>query len=390
MTVSPLQASPNLAARHRVTQRVKRCAGIGAALLVVFLFAAPAASAEPASVVFKKHQLAQVRQELQALDSDLTRAVDAYNVANNRLAVVKADLASNQRNLVRARKDLRKARRLLEGRLVALYKSGPQTTTLDVVLGSTSLTDAMDGVDTANRVSHQTRTVLQRVATFRKEVQRRAVRLKRAKAEREQLVRERAAQKASVQSRISESQQLAATVQDQLDAAVAAEAQRQAQLKREVEARLAAQQAAQFVPAPVAAPQESAPDYTSAPAEVITAAPPSQYGGVVGIAMQYLGIPYVYGGSSPSGFDCSGFVMYVYGQMGVSLPHYTVAQYSMGVPVGRGDLQAGDLVFFDGLGHVGLYIGNGEFIHSPHTGDVVKISSMTGWYASTYVGARRL
>ena len=90
----------------------------------------------------------------------------------------------------------------------------------------------------------------------------------------------------------------------------------------------------------MAATQQSAPDYTSAP-EIITSAPPSQYGGVVGIAMQYLGIPYVYGGSSPSGFDCSGFVMYVYGQMGVSLPHYTVAQYSMGVPVGPRRAAAG-------------------------------------------------
>ena len=78
-------------------------------------------------------------------------------------------------------------------------------------------------------------------------------------------------------------------------------------------------------------------------------------------------------------------------QMGVSLPHYTVAQYSMGVPVGRGELQAGDLVFFDGLGHVGIYIGGNEFIHSPHTGDVVKISSLSdSWYASTWVGGRRI
>jgi cell wall-associated NlpC family hydrolase len=82
--------------------------------------------------------------------------------------------------------------------------------------------------------------------------------------------------------------------------------------------------------------------------------------------------------------------MYVYGQMGVSLPHYTVAQYGMGTPVSRDQLEPGDLVFFDGLGHVGLYIGGNEFIHAPHTGDVVKISSLTGWYADTYVGARRL
>ena len=122
----------------------------------------------------------------------------------------------------------------------------------------------------------------------------------------------------------------------------------------------------------------------------VSVAPPSQYTGVVGIAMRYLGVPYVWGGSSPSGFDCSGFVAYVYAQVGVSLPHYTGAQWNMGVPVDRGSLEPGDLVFFDGLGHVGIYIGGGQFIHAPHTGDVVKISSMTGWYADTYVGARRI
>ena len=137
-------------------------------------------------------------------------------------------------------------------------------------------------------------------------------------------------------------------------------------------------------------PVLAASDYSSSDSDIITAAPPSRYGGVVGIAMRYLGIPYVYGGASPSGFDCSGFVMYVFGQMGVSLPHYTVAQYAMGTPVSQSQLQAGDLVFFDGLGHVGIYIGGGQFIHSPHTGDVVKISSISGWYSSTYVGARRL
>ena len=219
--------------------------------------------------------------------------------------------------------------------------------------------------------------------------------LKKANAEQKQLVAERAAEKSSIESRISERKQMLSTIQGQIQQMYAAEARQQAILKREAEARLRAQQeaAVQIVPSPVTVASTdttATTDTTSSTTDIITSAPPSRYGGVVGIAMQYLGVQYVYGGASPSGFDCSGFTMYVYGQMGVSLPHYTVAQYGMGSPVGRDELEPGDLVFFDGLGHVGLYIGNNEFIHAPHTGDVVKISSITGWYASTYVGARRL
>lgn len=113
---------------------------------------------------------------------------------------------------------------------------------------------------------------------------------------------------------------------------------------------------------------------------------------VVVIAKRYLGIPYRWGGSSPAtGFDCSGFVMYVYAKVGVSLPHNAAAQYRYGRPVSRANLAPGDLVFFNGLGHNGIYVGGGRFIHSPHTGDVVKISSIhESWYASRWVGARRL
>jgi cell wall-associated NlpC family hydrolase len=111
---------------------------------------------------------------------------------------------------------------------------------------------------------------------------------------------------------------------------------------------------------------------------------------IVAIALRYLGTPYRWAGSSPSGFDCSGFVMYVYGRIGIGLPHNTAMLWGVGRQVARNDLQPGDVVFFNGLGHSGIYIGRGRFVHSPHSGDVVKVSRLSeGWYRTTYVGARR-
>jgi cell wall-associated NlpC family hydrolase len=117
-------------------------------------------------------------------------------------------------------------------------------------------------------------------------------------------------------------------------------------------------------------------------------------GGVVSIALQYLGIPYKWGGTSPAtGFDCSGLVQYVFAQAGISLPHYTVSQwkYAGAVPVAKDELRPGDLVFFNGLDHVGIYLGYGDFIDAPHTGATVEIDSLSeSWFASRYDGARRI
>jgi len=123
-------------------------------------------------------------------------------------------------------------------------------------------------------------------------------------------------------------------------------------------------------------------------------APAGQAGGVVSIAMQYLGIPYKWAGASPmTGFDCSGLVQYVFAQLGVLLPHNTVAQWNSpdAVSVPRNQLQPGDLVFFAGLDHVGIYIGNGNYIDAPHTGAFVRIDSLNGaWERANYDGAKRI
>jgi cell wall-associated NlpC family hydrolase len=113
---------------------------------------------------------------------------------------------------------------------------------------------------------------------------------------------------------------------------------------------------------------------------------------VARMAKRYLGIRYRWAGSSPSsGFDCSGFTMFMYRKVGVGLPHNAAMQYRYGRAVSRSNLRAGDLVFFNGLGHVGIYLRGNRFIHASSSGGNVMISSLRGsWYGERYVGARRL
>ncbi len=320
--------------------------------------------------------------QIQQLDSSLERARTAYDSATFKLAGIQHNLKINRIGLHVARANLVVAQKTLAQRLVSIYTGRDNQTALAVILGATSIDDLVNRIESVQSVSAQDVAVVKQVVGFKHEVTVRQHALVSERKAQAALVQTRAHAKSRISYQLGKQQRLYSSIKGEIARLVAAQHARQLALARQAQQRYAAYQAQQAGNLAVDNPGTD-PSYTTPPS--------SAYTGVVAIAMQYLGVPYVWGGSSPSGFDCSGFVAYVYAQVGVSLPHYTGAQWNAGVPVSQGDLEPGDLVFFDGLGHVGIYIGGGEFIHAPHTGDVVKIDSLSeGWYAATYDGARRI
>jgi cell wall-associated NlpC family hydrolase len=133
---------------------------------------------------------------------------------------------------------------------------------------------------------------------------------------------------------------------------------------------------------------------TDASAPIVTPLPVAT-STVVSTALSFLGVPYRNGGTDPSGFDCSGFVRYVFARYGQQLPREVQAQFRVGTPINRDHIEPGDLVFFQtvspGASHVGIALGNGEFVHAPSSRGVVRRERYTvEYWASRWVGARRI
>ena len=331
-----------------------------------------------------------VMAQVNAIGRDLQLAEDQWANAQHRLALVNADLRQNEYRLHVAKGNLRAAQQRLQARLYSLYVNGAPST-IDVIAGAHSLSQLIDRAESAQVLSNQDAALGQQALSFEHSVQARERQLHQLKLQREQTVREAAARKQQRASELAQQKRLLASIHSSISQLQAQEAAREraaaaaarARLQAEIAARKKAEQAAAAQP-----PQSSSgPTLTPPPpVSVPTGGSGAGHPAAASIALRYLGVPYVYGGASPSGFDCSGLVMYVYAQLGISLPHYTVAQWNATQPVSSP--APGDLVFFNGLGHVGIYLGGGRFVNAPHTGSVVRIDSISSF--GGYDGARRV
>jgi peptidoglycan DL-endopeptidase CwlO len=360
-----------------VPRRLAALSALLVGLLMAGLFAASAPRAHADPIAAKRAQAQGVLAQLQRLDAAAQRASSRYQAASRKLRAVERQLRVNHQALGVARGNLGRAQHALAKRLVAIYTGGDQQSSLAVILGARSLSDLISRIETANSMSKQDAALINTVVSFKRQIVHRRTLLRNERGRQRRLVAARAAERNQIEGRLAAEHRLYNSVRSQIAHMIAAQQAAQ---------RAAARSAR------VAATQVASPKLGFGAGPTSTSVPGVRYSSVVGIAMRYLGTPYVYGGASPSGFDCSGLVAYVYAQVGVSLPHNTVAQwnYSDSVSVSRSQLQPGDLVFFYGLGHVGIYVGGGNFIHAPHTGSVVRIDSLGGSYASEYDGAKRI
>jgi cell wall-associated NlpC family hydrolase len=331
--------------------------------------------------------------EVNHIGDELQKVEDQAWNAKQRVVQVNQRLRQNEVKLHVARGNLKVAQKRLMQRLYTLYVNGTPST-IDVLAGAHSISQVISRAESAQVLSNQDAALGKQAVSFEHAVQHREQQLKQLKARRESALRQFLAEKRTKASELARQKRLLASIHTNLQQMVAQEAARERAARKAEQARLRAElarEAAAKKAAAAAAASGSSSDPTSvvpAPVSVPVGNPGVGHPQAASIALQYLGVPYVWGGASPAGFDCSGLVMYVYAQLGISLPHYTVAQWNATEPISQSQMQPGDLVFFNSLGHVGIYIGGGRFVDAPHTGSVVRIDSISSF--GGFDGARRV
>ncbi len=408
------------------------CWVASAIALTAALVAAPLSAAPPKQLRDKEAQAQAILAQVSVLDQRFERTDEDWNLARLQLRSAETNLTKNRRSLRQAQAAERRAQARIAQRLVVLYETD-NPSTIDVLAGSSSLVDVIDRVEATQAVTAADHQLAATATAVRSRLARVRETLLAAEQERQSALGQLARQRAQIGSLLNRRRTLLASVQTEVAAIKAREERRQELLAAQARARIVAAQqaalaqqakleqqratAARAAAARAAATKPAATTTTTAaspaamPPTTTTAGPPApapattvvtpaptaqapaalppSRPGAAAAALAYLGDPYKWGGASPAGFDCSGLTMVAYAQIGISLPHSSEAQYGLGVPVPRDQLQPGDLVFFDGLDHVGIYIGGGQIVHAPHTGDVVRIASLASFGAG-YVGARRI
>lgn len=385
---SALPPSLSSAQENRLLRRPRHLIALGflgLAITALLAFGAGIATTEPAAIEAKRAELARIQGELDGINTQVEAAAEAYNGARYQLGQVTDRIDENTRVTRQTEKDLKASRAILAQRLRNLYAT-PEPSLAEVLITSGSISAAADEMSLLDRVGRQDASVVGGLREHKARLVELRKQLEEDKATATRAVTQREAQKERVENLLAQRQEVLDNASTELKQMIAAEKERE---RREAAAAAALARQRQAATANATVSGNTPGEAPVAGAVTPSTPLPSGSGNAAAasIAMQYLGVPYVWGGASPSGFDCSGLASYAYAQIGKSVPHYTGAIWAAFPKVPSDQLQPGDMVFFHGLGHMGIYIGGGQFVHAPHTGDVVKVSSLATY--SGYVGAVR-
>jgi cell wall-associated NlpC family hydrolase len=337
--------------------RITTLVFLGATALL--LAAAPAAPAA-GSVAKAKERLQIVQSRLDDVSMQSEIAVEKYNQASSQLEAVRAKIEENQRQLETARKNLSLANDQLVQRAVNMYKTR-DIDVVDVIFEAQDFDEFISQLDIMERLGNSDVDTVHAIAAYKREIKDRRVRLNADEKTATRLVADREQQKNDLIALQGDLQDLTGKIKKQIK-------------KLKYQAKLRAQLALQGYSGPIPGPVD--PNSPGHPE-------------IVSIAQQYFGVPYVWGGASPSGFDCSGLTMYCYGKIGIGMSHGATDQQRASGAVALSDLRPGDLIFFGNASfshHVAIFVEGTTCIEAPHTGDVVRYGTWTG--RDAWIGGR--
>lgn len=370
-----------------LTCRVAICVAL--MTVVGALATAASAASSNAAIETKRDQTEAANKRVEDLATDLELKGEELAEIEDAVADTRQQISETEAQLVLADADLKRSQGVLNRRASGIYRTG-KINVISVFIGATDFSDFITRLDLLSRIGRSDASVVASVKEAKGRVEKSRRALVTRQSEQVALRTRARAKQDEVEAAYRAQRTYLAGLTSELKKLVALERERQERLA-EQRAREAAAKAAAvakvngsrtgartFVPSALGAPHPSA----------------------VNVARKFLGVPYEWGGTDPSGFDCSGLTSYAYSHIGISIPRTSRSQYRIGayIPPDRLDLlAAGDLVFFgyggdpSAIHHVGMYIGGGSFIHAPATGDVVRIASLAGRIASRgdYVGACR-
>lgn len=372
-----------------------------------FLAAAPSVSAAPSTpeIEATRAKAEAARAEMEELAAVAEVRHEEYMQLEEALSQTRREIAETREALEIASQDLLSAEEALAERASGIYRNG-NVEMIEVLLGTTSFEDFLTRIEWLRRINRNDAILVMSVREAKQQVEEKERALERREQEQSILRHEAKVKKAEVERALLRQERYVESIDAEVARLVAEEEER---LRREAEerARRAAEEAARR--AAEAAARSAAAD-TSSSSRLAAPGPrsfdsnPDRLGQgrpeAVTVGMRYIGVPYVWGGSTPDGFDCSGLVQYVYREIGISLPRTSRMQFTVGsyIPPDRMDLLLpGDLVFFGYGGdssqvhHVGIYVGGSDYLHAPRRGEPVQVNSLTDRIArrGDYVGATR-